>query len=180
MSRPRCAAFLAMSLDGFISRPDGRVDWLDAYPAPPEEYGEFFAGVDTVLVGRETYDLVLGFPEWPYGGKRVAVLTRRPPASRHGERFLAGAPAEVLAALQASGSRSVYVDGGSVVSQWLAAGLLDALTVTVVPLVLGEGRRLFQGALPERRLELAGSRALPSGLVRIDYRLRPGDPRAGA
>jgi dihydrofolate reductase len=99
----------------------------------------------------------------------VAVLTHRPPAPRHGETFLAGEPAEVLAGLAASGSRSVYVDGGAVVSQFLAAGLLDELTVTMIPLVLGAGRRLFQGTLPERRFSLVESRAYPSGLVRIAY-----------
>jgi dihydrofolate reductase len=177
MKRPRCAAFLAMTLDGFISRPDGRVDWLEAYPAPPEEYGAFFASIDTILVGRETYDLVLSFPEWPYAGKRVVVLTHRPPTPRHGERFVAGEPASVLSGLAASGSRSVYVDGGAVVSQFLAADLVDELTVTIVPLVLGDGRRLFQGLLPERRFALAGTRAFPSGLVRIGYRRAEGAGR---
>jgi dihydrofolate reductase len=170
MTRPRCAAFLAMSLDGFISRPDGAVDWLDAYPAPPEEYEAFFRSIDTILVGRATYDLVLTFPEWPYRTKRVVVLTHRPPAPVHGETFAAGDPREVLAALAASGSRSVYVDGGAVVSQFLAAGLLDELTVTIVPIVLGAGRRLFQGMLPERRWSLVVSRAHPSGLMRLTYR----------
>jgi dihydrofolate reductase len=168
--RPRCAAFLAASLDGFISRPDGAVDWLDGYVAPPEEYEAFFASIDTILVGRATYDLVATFPEWPYRAKRVVVLTHRPPPPRHGEAFEAGAPAEVLARLAASGSRSVYVDGGAVVSQVLAAGLLDELTVTIVPIVLGAGRRLFQGTLPERRFALVESRAHPSGLVRMTYR----------
>ncbi len=121
-------------------------------------------------MGRATYDLVLSFPEWPYRSKRVAVLTHRPPQPRHGEAFLAGEPARVLTALGAAGSRSVYVDGGAVVSQFLAAGRLDELTVTIVPLVLGAGRRLFQGALPERRFSLVESRPLPSGLVRITYR----------
>jgi dihydrofolate reductase len=170
MTRPRCAAFLAMSLDGYISRPDGAVDWLDAYVAPPEEYEAFFGSIDTILVGRATYDLVLGFPEWPYGTKRVVVLTHRPPAPRHGETFLAGEPEPVLERLAASGSRSVYVDGGAVVSQFLAAGLVDELTVTIVPLVLGAGRRLFQGALPERKLSVEATKAHPSGLVRITYR----------
>jgi dihydrofolate reductase len=169
MPRPRCAAFLAMSLDGFIARPDGAVDWLDGYEAPPGEYAAFFGSIDTVLIGRATYDLVLGFPEWPYASKHVAVLTHRPPVPRHGETFLAGEPADVLGRLAASGSRSVYVDGGDVVSQFLGAGLLHELTVTVVPLVLGAGRRLFQGALPERRFSLVSSRAHPSGLVRIHY-----------
>jgi dihydrofolate reductase len=170
MTRPRCAAFLAMSLDGFIARPDGRVDWLDAYEAPPEDYAAFIAGVDTLLIGRATYDLVVTFPAWPYEAKRVAVLTHRPQVPRHGETFLAGEPAAVLARLAASGSRSVYVDGGAVVSQYLAAGLLDELTVTVVPLVLGTGRRLFQGTLPERRFSLVENRVYSSGLVRITYR----------
>ncbi len=170
MPRPRCAAFLAMSLDGFISRPDGAVDWLDAYAAPPEEYEAFLASVDTILVGRATYDLVLSFPEWPYGARRVVVLTHRPPPPRHGETFLAGEPGPVLERLAASGSRSVYVDGGAVVSQFLAAGLVDELTVTIVPIVLGAGRRLFQGALPERKLSVAATQTHPSGLVRITFR----------
>ncbi len=170
MARPRCAAFLGMSLDGFISRPDGGVDWLDAYPAPPEDYAAFIEGVDTVLIGRATYDLVVGFPEWPYGKKRVAVLTHRPPPPRHGEVFVSGEPRVVLDGLAVSGSRSVYVDGGAVVSQFLAAGLVDELTVTIIPIVLGDGRRLFQGTLPEMRLTLAASRIYSTGLARLTYR----------
>jgi dihydrofolate reductase len=170
MMRPRCAAFLAMSLDGFIARPDGAVDWLDAYDAPEEEYARFLAGVDTVLIGRATYDLVVTFPQWPYGAKRVVVVTHRPARPRHGEAFVAGDATAVLTGLGSTGSHSVYVDGGVVVSQFLAAGLLDELTVTVVPLVLGDGRRLFRGTLPERRLSLVASRAYASGLVRITYR----------
>lgn len=171
MDRPRCSAYLGMSLDGFIARPDGSVDWLMAFPAPMDTFEAFYATVDTVLIGRATYDLVLTFQGPFYEGKRVAVLTHRPPAPRHGETFVAGAPADVLAGLAASGSRSVYVDGGAVVSQFLAAGLLDALTVTIVPIVLGEGRRLFQGTLPERRLAVDSSRAWDSGLVQIAYRV---------
>lgn len=180
MTRPRCAAFLAVSMDGFIARPDGRVDWLESFEAPPEEYASFFAGVDTVLVGRATYDLVATFPEWPYRGKRVAVLTHRPPSPRHGEEFVAGEPAEVLARLAASGSESIYVDGGAVVSQFFAAGLLDELTITSVPIVLGAGRRLFQGALPERRFSLVESRAHASGLVRNVYRPVPSGAAQGS
>jgi dihydrofolate reductase len=171
MDRPRCAAFLAMSLDGFIARPDGRFDWLDRYQTPGQDHGfaAFFAAIDTMLLGRATWEVVLGFPEWPYAGKRVAVLTHRPAGARHGEILLAGAPGEALERLASEGARRVYVDGGAVVSQVLAAGLLDELTVTVVPVVLGTGIRLFQGAPPERWLRLAGSQAYPSGLVQLRY-----------
>jgi dihydrofolate reductase len=169
MDRPRCAAFLAVSLDGFIARPDGGLDWLEPFEGE-HGYTAFIAGVDTILMGRATWEVVAGFPEWPFAGKRVAVLTHRPLAAAHGELALAGTPAAALEALAAAGARSVYVDGGAVVSQFLAAGLLDELTVNLIPTVLGSGIPLFQGALPERRLALQSSRAWPSGLVQSRYR----------
>ncbi len=174
--RPRCSAFLAASLDGFVARPDGAVDWLKAVEAPGEDYGfaEFFGSVDTLVLGRATYDLVLGFPGWPYEGKRVVVLTHRPAAPRHGETFASGSPADVAASLAAAGARRIYVDGGATVSSFLRDGLLDDLTVSVIPVVLGEGIRLFQPPLPERALALREARPYPSGLVRLRYDVRSG------
>jgi dihydrofolate reductase len=170
MARPLCASFLAVTLDGFIARPDGRFDFLAPFEAEDHGYPVFFQSVDSLLVGRDTWEVVTAFPEWPYAGKRVAVLTHRPLEARHGETALSGAPAEVLARLGRDGARRVYVDGGTVVSQFLAADLLDELTVNIVPIVLGEGLRLFKGALPERRLALASSQAYSSGLVQLRYR----------
>jgi dihydrofolate reductase len=169
VSLPRCSVFVGTSLDGFIARPDGGLDWLA--PWEQEEYGyrAIFEEVDTLVVGRRTYDVVLGFDPWPYDGKRVVVLTHAPPAPRHGETFRTGRPAEVLGALGAEGARRVHVDGGAVVSQFLDAGLVADLTVSVVPVVLGAGTRLFQGRLAERRLALLGSSVFPSGLVQLRY-----------
>ena len=169
MALPRCAAFLAVSLDGFIARRDGGLDWLEPFQAE-HGYREFFGSVDSVLVGRGTWEVVAGFSEWPWTGKRVAVLTHRPLEPRHGELALSGPPVEALATLEAEGARRIYVDGGAVVSQFLAAGLLEELTVNLIPIVLGDGIRLFQGVLPERRYELASSQAHPSGLVQLRYR----------
>lgn len=175
MPRPRCSVFIATSLDGFIARPDGSLDWLDAVQRPGEDYGfqAFFEQVDALVLGAATYRVVLGFEgPWPYGSKRVVVLTHHPPpASRAGETFFAGEPAAVLDALAAEGVRRVYVDGGAVVSQFLAAALVDDLTVSVVPVLLGDGVRLFQGRLPERTLALESSRTFPSGLVQSVYRV---------
>jgi len=172
MARPTCSVFIATSLDGFIARPDGGIDWLHAVQRPHEDYGfaAFYSGVDTLLVGRKTYEVALGFPEWPYGGKRVAVWSRHEGTPRHGETFVSGAPAEVLARLEAEGTRHVYVDGGATVSAFLAADLVDDLTVSVLPIVLGDGIRLFQGPLPERALTLTGAHAHESGLVQLHYR----------
>lgn len=177
MPRPRCAVFIATSLDGFIARRDGGLDWLATVERPGEDYGfqAFLDGVDAVAVGAATYRVVLGFEgPWPWAGKRVVVLTHRPPpAPRADETFFAGDPAALVEALGAGGVRRVYVDGGAVVSQFLAAGLVDELTISVLPVLLGDGIRLFQGALPERGLTLLSSRAFPSGLVQGTYRVGP-------
>ncbi len=171
MPRPRCSAFLAVSLDGFIARPDGGLDWLARFETSGEDYGypEFLASVDALVVGRRTYDAVLAFPEWPYAGTRVVVLTHRPPAPRGDETFASGTPGEVIEALTAAGARRVYVDGGATVSSFLRAGLVDDLTLSVIPVLLGEGIRLFQPPLAERALALRDARSFPSGLVRLRY-----------
>ena len=180
MTRPVTAAFLGSSLDGFIAGPDDELDWLERGGGPPEDHGfaPFFASVDALLIGRRTWEVVSRFPAWPYGEKPVFVLTRRPAEGRHGERFLQGSPAEVLAALGDAGARRVYVDGGRVVSRVLAAGLLDELTISILPVVLGRGIPLFVDAGPERWLDLASSRAFGGGMVQLRYAARPRPPPA--
>lgn len=177
----RCSVFLAVSLDGFIAREDGAIDWLSVVERPGEDYGfgAFFASTDTLVVGRKTYEVALGFPEWPWGSKRVIVLTSRSLAARHGESFFAGTPSELLAHAEAAGAKHVYVDGGVVVRDFLAAGLVDDLTLSVVPLVLGKGTPLW-GPLPptmgDLRLALRASKTFASGLVQLVY----GCPRGGS
>lgn len=170
-----CSVFIATSLDGYIARPDGRLDWLDGVQQPGEDYGyaRFSGTVDAVVLGRSTYDTVIGFgpSAWQYGGKRVVVMTRRPAESQHGEGFFDGTPAELVAKLAAEGHRRVYVDGGRVIQQFLAAGLLDDLTISVIPVVLGAGIPLFAGS--EHPLVLDGVESFASGLVQLKYRLNP-------
>ncbi|HEY7372853.1 MAG TPA: dihydrofolate reductase family protein [Polyangia bacterium] len=169
--RPRCSVFIATSLDGFIARADGGLDWLSMVERPGEDYGyaRFFASVDALILGRRTYDTALGFPVWPYAGKQCVVLTHAPPAARHGERFHAGPPAPLLAALHAEGVRRIYVDGGAVIRLFLRESLIDDLTLSIVPIVLGGGVPLFDDSFPPRTLRLAASQAFPSGLVQLSY-----------
>jgi dihydrofolate reductase len=177
VARPRTLAFLGMSLDGFIAGPGDELDWLERGGGPPEDNGfaAFLASVDALLVGRRTWEVVSRFPEWPYQDRPVFVLTRRPAEGRHGERFVEGAPGPVLETLGGQGVGRLYVDGGRVVSQILGAGLLDELTVSILPVVIGRGIRLFDDAGPERWLELASSRVFGSGMVQLRYvaRRRP-------
>lgn len=172
MPRPRCSVFIATSLDGFIARPDGRLDWLSIVEREGEDYGfkAFFDTVDTVVFGRKTYQTALGFDPWPYAGKRNVVLTRSPRTSRHGESFHDGDLAALVAKLGAEGSQRVYVDGGTVIAQFLAAGLVDDVTVSVIPILLGEGIPLTPRIGKDVRLTLEEHTAFPSGLVRLRYR----------
>ncbi|HTS81559.1 MAG TPA: dihydrofolate reductase family protein [Myxococcaceae bacterium] len=171
MDRPKVSAFLGTSLDGFIAEPDGGFAFLKPFEQEDNGYRGFYATVDTLLMGRRTYETVLGFDAWPFADKRVAVLSRSQRTPRFNERFLSGEPRTVLAALAALGARHVYADGGEVVTQLLAARCLDALVVTVVPVVLGEGIRLFATSPGTHRLTLESSRTFASGMVQLRYRL---------
>ena len=174
MSRPFVSVFIAQSLDGHIAREDGAIDWLDCVSMPGEDYGyqAFHAQVDTLVIGRKTYDTVLAFPEWPFDGKRVVVLTHRGIAPHHGERAHAGALAPLLATLHAEGTRHVYLDGGMAIRQGLAENVVDEMILSTVPVLLGRGRPLFDGSVPASTWDLVDSRAYASGLVRNTWRAR--------
>lgn len=162
------SVFIATSLDGYIATADGRIDWLGIVERPGEDYGyaAFAATCDTAVLGRRTYDTVLGLDAWPYAGKRVVVMTRRPIAARHGEEAFAGSAAALVHHL--AGARRVYVDGGAVIQQFLAARLLDDLTISLIPIVLGAGIPLFTGT--QHALTLDAVERFDSGLVQLRYR----------
>lgn len=166
----RFAVYIATSLDGYIARADGGLDWLAPFEGEDHGYHAFVAGVDALVIGRGTYDTVLGFPAWPYGDKRVIVCTRRPAAPGHGEEIWSGAPADLAARLDGEGVRRVYLDGGALVSSFLRERLVDELTLHLIPVLLGDGIPLFARGLPETALRLVESKAYPSGLVQLHYR----------
>ena len=175
MQRPRCSVFVATSLDGYLERPDGTFDFLSVVEREGEDYGfaEFFATIDALVIGRNTYETALAFPEWPYAGKRCFVLTHRETPSVHGEQFFAGEPEALLEQLALAGAQRLYVDGGAVIRAFLAASLLDDLTLSVVPMLLGRGISLFGEEVPEQRLTLESCRAYESGLVQLRYARKP-------
>jgi dihydrofolate reductase len=178
--RPRASAFIATSLDGYIARPDSSLDWLDdAQILIPEGedcgYHEYMASIDALVMGRHTFERVLTFDPWPYGHLAVHVLSRAPvsipPALAGSVHSVQGSPATLIARLGQQGTRHVYVDGGLTIQGFLRAGLLDEITITVVPVLLGAGRPLF-GALPhDVDLTLMRSRAYEFGFVQSTYRI---------
>lgn len=172
------SVFIGTSVDGFIARPHGDLDFLPAGGGEPHGYNEFMASVDALVIGRNTFETVLAFPEWPYGNKRVVVLSSRPvdfSTIRRGSvregvvEQMAGAPTEIVANLAASGVQHIYVDGGVTIQRFLRAGLVHRLTITRVPVLIGEGIPLF-GALPhDVRLRHVATQHYPSGLVKSEY-----------
>jgi dihydrofolate reductase len=167
------SVFVGTSVDGFMARPNGDLDFLPEGGGEPHGYNEFIATVDTIVIGRKTFETVLTFADWPYGDKRVVVLSSRPvdlSAVRGGVvEQMAGPPAEIASKLAASGAQHVYVDGGITIQGFLRAGLVHRLTITRVPVLIGEGIPLF-GALPgDVRLHHVATQHYPSGLVKSEY-----------
>ena len=171
----RASVFVGTSLDGFLARPNGNLDFLPPGGGEDHGYQAFFASVDALIIGRGTFETVLAFSDWPYGSKPCFVLSSRPldlAAVKGGVvEQMAGDPADVLARLEARGYRHVYVDGGITIQRFLRAGLIQKLVVTRVPVLIGSGIPLF-GALEEDiRLEHVETRQYPSGLVSSEYRI---------
>jgi dihydrofolate reductase len=167
------SVFVGTSLDGFIARRDGSFDFLPADGGEAHGYEEFLAGVDAIVIGRKTFEVVLNLGPWPYGRKRVVVLSSRPvdlSAVKGGVvEQMAGTPAEIVSRLAASGSHSLYIDGGITVQQFLRAGLIQRLIVTRVPVLIGDGIPLFGALSRDIRLKHIATRHFPSGMVTSEY-----------
>ncbi len=169
------SVFIGTSVDGFIARPDGALDFLPAGGGEPHGYNEFFSSVDALVIGRKTFETVLAFSEWPYGDKRVVVLSSHtvdlskvPPAVEH----MKGTPREITSMLESRGLQHIYVDGGVTIQQFLREGLIQRLIITRVPVLIGQGIPLFGALGQDLRLEHVQTQAYASGLVKSEYRVK--------
>jgi dihydrofolate reductase len=169
------SVFVGASVDGFIARQNGDLDWLPTGGGEPHGYDEFIASVDAIVIGRKTFETVLTFGAWPYGDKRVVVLSHHPvdlSAVRGGTvEQMSGPPVAIAAKLAASGAHHVYVDGGITIQGFLRAGLIDRLVITRVPVLIGDGIPLFGSLAHDIRLRHVVTRSYPSGLVQTEYEL---------
>lgn len=172
----KLSVFVGTSLDGFIARRNGQYDFLPPGGGEPHGYDEFIASVDTILMGHNTFEVVLKLPTWPYGDKRVVVLSHRPlERSEITGRVeqMSGEPAEVVEKLSASGAEHVYVDGGITIQEFLRAGQIHDLTITRVPVVIGDGIPLFGRVPKDIKLRHIGTRQYSSGMVTSEYEVIP-------
>lgn len=168
----QASVFVGTSIDGFIARANGDLDFLPPGGGEPHGYDEFMATVDALVIGRKTFETALSFGTWPYGVKPVFVLSTRPlvaaPRGAVVER-MSGAPAEIVSQLSARGVRHAYVDGGSTIQQFLQAGLIQRLIITRVPVLIGDGIPLFGALQSDVVLRHVATRAYASGLVQSEY-----------
>lgn len=168
-----CLTFIGTSVDGFIARPNGELDFLPVDGGEPHGYPEFFASIDALVIGRKTFETVLGFPTWPYGKKPVIVLSSRqvdfskvPGANVD---HMSGSPAEIVAKLTERGYKRVYIDGGITIQEFLRAGQIQRLVITRVPVLIGQGIPLF-GTLPhDVKLRHIETKSYATGLVKTEY-----------
>lgn len=173
----KASAYIATSLDGFIARENGNIDWL---PAPgkdesAEDYGykEFMDTVDVLVMGRNTFEKVLTFPEWPYGSRPVVVLSHRPVnIPEHLARSVEAmscSPHDLVKRLSERGARHLYVDGGKTIREFLDEGLIQQLIVTQVPILIGSGIPLVGPLKRDIRLRHIKTRQFADGLVQSRY-----------
>ena len=169
------SVFIGTSVDGFIARRNGALDFLPEGGGEPHGYHEFFASVDALVIGRKTFETVLAFPEWPYGDKRLIVLSSQTldlskvPAGRVEQ--MQGSPRDIFSQLERRGIRHIYVDGGVTVQGFLREGLIQRLIITRVPVLIGEGVPLFGALSKDIRLEHVQTQYYGSGLVKTEYRV---------
>ncbi|HEX8426181.1 dihydrofolate reductase family protein [Hymenobacter sp.] len=166
--------YIAASLDGYIASPDGSVDWLPP-PPPGEDYGyaDFLSTVDATLLGRTTYEQVLGFSEWPYPRLTNYVFTQNPPqeATHPSVGFVVEEPVEFVRKLRHEAGETIWLIGGSTLAApLLAAGLVNELMLFVVPRLLGAGIPLWRQG-PAQPLQLLRTHTWPDGMTLLHYNL---------
>jgi dihydrofolate reductase len=169
----KLSVFIGTSLDGFIARPDGSFGFLPEGGGEPHGYNEFIATVDAIVIGRKTFETVLAMDPWPYGDKRVVVLSSQPidfSTVRGGKvEQMSGSPEDIVSQLTATGAHHAYIDGGITIQRFLRASLIQHITITRVPVLIGQGIPLFASLPHDILLRHIATKSYPSGLVSSEY-----------
>lgn len=173
----KVTVFIATSLDGFIARNDGNLDWLTeaSQSATGEEYGydELVQSIDYLVMGRGTFEAVAQFPDWPYEGTKVIILSKKievlPKGLENKAELYRGSIEKLYERFQQEDCQGLYIDGGKTVQSFLRAGLVTDIIITKIPILLGEGLPLFGKLEKDIPLKLIEVKGFPSGFVRMHY-----------
>jgi dihydrofolate reductase len=170
---PRLIVYIATSADGYIATPDGGIDWLAPYDATHYGYESFLASIGAIVMGRRTFEGVVRAGAWPYPGKKAYVLTRRKLSPPPGIEMEACADLDALIArLRRPGRPDIWIEGGgTTVRTMLDRGAVDRIDLFVIPVLLGDGIRLFPPSPRRHGLALESSRAYSDGVIALSYRV---------
>lgn len=165
--------YIAMSLDGYIARNNDDIDWLNIVEKEGEDYGyaEFTSSVDTVILGRKTYDKVvaMGYPN-PHPDKDMIIISRASKPTKENISYYSGDLKSLINELKAKEGKNIYCDGGAeLVTELLKLDLIDEMIISIIPILLGEGIKLFKDGRPENKLKLLESKGFEKGLVQVRY-----------
>lgn len=173
----KVSVYIATSLDGFIARKDGSLDWLPVPTEGGEDFGyaAFMSTVDNIVMGRNTFEKVFSFGGWHYD-KKVIVLTSRDltltPDLTDKVEALHLSPRELIQELELRGVRHIYLDGGVTIQRFLREGLVNEMIITTIPILIGEGLPLFGALEKDINLELLNSRSFTNGFVQKSYKIK--------
>ncbi len=168
--------YIATSLDGFIAKPNDDLSFLKLVEKEGEDYGyaEFTATIDTIILGRKTYDWVLkeiGSSHYDNGDRNVYVITRTEKPNVGKTTFYTGDLTELVQQLKSQNGKNIYCDGGAeIINELLKKDLIDEMIISVIPVLLGNGTRLFKEGRPEQQLELVNAKTFETGLIQMHYK----------
>ena len=172
-NRPKISVYIAISIDGYIARSDGNLDWLDRVGGFDEDYGfqTLLDSIDAVILGRKTYEAAATVPDWPYKGKRIVILSNTLKTVREGAEIFRGDITQLLSQLNSDGIKHIWIDGGLTISKFLNLQMVDSMTLSVIPVILGAGIPLYHAIDKELSCSLVSSQSYPSGLVQLKYEI---------
>lgn len=173
MDRPKISIYIAVSIDGYIARKDGGLDWLDRVGGFDEDYGfkKLLNSLDALIIGRKTYEVATTVPD-PYPGKRVVVLSNSLNSVRSDMELFRGDLNQLASQLHSEGIKHIWIDGGVTISQFLDLQMVDSMTLSVIPIILGSGIPLFNPIGKDQACRLISSQSYPSGLVQLIYEMQ--------
>jgi dihydrofolate reductase len=166
--------YIAMSLDGYIAKPNDDIGFLSTVEQTGQDYGygDFIKTVDTVLVGRKTYDkiMIMGIA-YPHTDKDAYIITRTPRASVGSIKFYTGDLKALVYKLKSEKGKNIYCDGGAeIINELLKEDLIDEFIISVVPILVGNGLKLFSDGRPEQKLNSVSVKSFDSGLIQLHYK----------
>jgi dihydrofolate reductase len=165
--------YIAQSLDGYIARANDDISWLSIVERDHEDYGydDFVKTIDTVFMGRKTYDKVLSFGiEFPHKGRKCYVLSKRLKGTDENVQFFSGNISDLITEIKKEEGKDIFIDGGSeIVREFRDNDLIDEYIISIIPILLGKGIRLFRETNTENNLRLVNSKTFDSGLVQLKY-----------